>query len=99
MEDLTGIGTAKQKMHKLVLMGRHTSNLSGVVDVLSFDPNEILMETEQGMLMIKGNDLHVSRLNLDKGEVDVEGRVDSFTYSENTSYGNKGESILARLFK
>ena len=65
----------------------------------SFDVNEILLETEQGMLMIRGSELHVSRLSLDKGEVDIDGRIDSFTYSETVGYGAKGESILARLFK
>ena len=49
--------------------------------------------------MIKGTELHVSRLSLDKGEVDVDGRIDSFTYSESVGYGAKGESLLARLFK
>jgi len=51
------------------------------------------------MLMIKWEDLHVSRLTLDKGEVDVDGKIDSFTYSEVTGYGSKGESLLSRLFK
>ena len=60
---------------------------------------EVLLETEQGMLMIKGNDLHVSRLMLDKGEVDVDGKIDSLTYSESAGYGAKGESLFARLFK
>ena len=82
-----------------MLTNRRTCTISGVNDVLSFDVNEILLETEQGMLMIKGNELHVSRLSLEKGEVDIDGRVDSFTYSENAGYGAKGESILARLFK
>ena len=49
--------------------------------------------------MIKGNELHVNRLTLDKGEVDVDGRIDSFTYSEQSSLGSKGESLLSRLFK
>lgn len=49
--------------------------------------------------MIKGTELHVSRLSLDKGEVDVDGRIDSFTYSETAGYGARGESLLARLFK
>ena len=57
------------------------------------------LETEQGMLMIKGNDLHVNRLTLDKGEVDVDGRIDSFTYSEQSGVAGKGESFLSRLFK
>lgn len=96
MEDLNNVN---RKPHKLMLTNRRTCNISGVNDVLSFDVNEILLETEQGMLMIKGNELHISRLSLDKGEVDVDGRIDSFTYSEATGYGTKGESILARLFK
>lgn len=73
--------------------------MTGVSDVLSFDVNEIILETDQGMLMIKGKDLHVNRLTLEKGEVDIEGKVDSFTYSEQIGTGNKGESLLARLFK
>lgn len=95
MEDLTN---GKQRQHRCMLTNRNICNLSGVVDVLSFDLNEILLETDQGMLMIKGNDLHVNRLSLDKGEVDVEGRVDSLTYSEG-GYGKSGESFLAKLFK
>ena len=82
-----------------MLTNRRTCSISGVNDVLSFDVNEILLETEQGMLMIKGTELHVSRLSLDKGEVDVDGRIDSFTYSETAGYGARGESLLARLFK
>ena len=37
-------------------------------DVLSFDLSEILLVTDQGMLLIKGSDLHVNRLTLEKGE-------------------------------
>ena len=87
------------KSHRILLNNRRTGTVSGVTDVISFDIAEILLETEQGMLMIKGSELHVSRLSLDKGEVDVDGRIDSFTYSENAGYGAKGESLLARLFK
>ena len=96
MEDLNNIN---KRAHKLMLTNRRTCTISGVNDVLSFDVNEILLETEQGMLMIKGNELHVSRLSLDKGEVDIDGRIDSLTYSETAGYGAKGESLLARLFK
>lgn len=42
------------KAHKLVVNNRKTSTVTGVLDVLSFDLNEILLETEQGMLMVKG---------------------------------------------
>ncbi|GFI44736.1 spore protein YabP [Lachnospiraceae bacterium] len=96
MEDLNNIN---KRVHKLILNNRRSCNLTGVNDVLSFDENEIILETEQGMLMIKGNELHVNRLTLDKGEVDIDGRIDSFTYSEQSSMGAKGESLLSRLFK
>lgn len=87
------------KSHKILLANRHTGNFSGVVDVLSFDVAEILLETEQGMLMIKGNDLHVNRLTLEKGEVDIEGRIDSLVYSDGANHSGKNESLLGRLFR
>lgn len=96
MEDNTSIN---KKAHKLILNNRRTGNLTGVSDVLSFDENEIILETDQGMLMMKGKELHVSRLMLDKGEVDVDGRIDSVTYSEQGSRAERTESLLGRLFK
>ena len=94
MEDLS-----KQRMHKLNLSNRRTCNINGVSDVLSFDVNEILLETEQGLLTIKGADLHVNRLTLEKGEVDIEGRIDSLVYSEVSGFSKQGESLLSKLFK
>ena len=74
------------KAHKLILSNRRTGTITGVADVISFDISEVLLETEQGMLMIKGADLHVNRLTLEKGEIDIEGRIDSLAYSEVTSF-------------
>lgn len=96
MEDLNSVN---KRAHKMTLLNRRTCNLTGVSDVLSFDVNEIILETDQGMLMIKGSELHVNRLMLDKGEVDIEGKIDSFTYSEQAGIGTKSESFLTRLFK
>lgn len=88
-----------QKMHKLVVNNRQSSMVTGVLDVLSFDLNEILLETEQGMLMVKGSDLHVNRLSLEKGEVDLSGSIDSVAYSDVGIQGKKGDKLLAKLFK
>lgn len=87
------------KSHKVLLANRKSGAFSGVVDVLSFDVAEILLETELGMLLIKGHDLHVNRLSLEKGEIDIEGRIDSLTYSDVKSAGKQAESFLGRLFK
>ncbi len=96
MEELNG-GSAHT--HKVTMTNRRSLLVNGVNDVLSFDVHEILLETEQGMLMVKGNELHVSRLTLEKGEVDIDGRIDSFTYSDVAGSGHKNESFLTRLFR
>jgi sporulation protein YabP len=88
-----------QKNHKLVVNNRKTSMVTGVLDVLSFDLNEILLETEMGMLMIKGSDLHVNRLSVEKGEVDLSGNIDSIAYSSVNQAAKSGENFLAKLFK
>ena len=87
------------KTHKVLLQNRKSGSFSGIVDVLSFDVAEILLETELGMLLIKGHDLHVNRLTLEKGEVDIEGRIDSLTYSDVKTAGKQAQSVLGRLFK
>ncbi len=96
MEDLNSLN---KRTHKISMSNRRNVSITGVNDVLSFDVKEVLLETELGMLMLKGSDLHIGRLTLDKGEVDVEGKIDSLTYSEHDSFAKKGESILGKLFK
>ncbi len=88
----------KAQNHKLVVNNRKNSMVTGVLDVLSFDLNEILLETEQGMLMVKGTDMHVNRLNLEKGEVDLSGNIDSIAYSEAHAGRAQGEHFFAKLF-
>ena len=96
MEELN----SRAGQHRISLGIREVCAIYGVSDVLSFDVGEVLLETEQGMLMIRGSELHVSRLTLEKGEVDIDGRIDSLTYSEQTaSAGSKAESLLSRLFR
>jgi len=93
------LNQVQKKPHKLAIANRKSAAITGVTDVLAFDLHEVLLETTQGMLMIRGDDLHISRLTLEKGEVDVEGRIDSLTYSDTGGYGGKNGTFLSRLFK
>ncbi len=96
MEDVRNVNT---KGHRIALNNRGNGLITGVNAVISFDPNEVLLETEQGVLLIKGSELNVTKLTLDKGEVEVDGRIDSFTYSD-MKPGTKGENgLFERLFK
>lgn len=87
-------------LHKVNMLDRKSITLSGINDVLSFDEAEVLLDSNQGMLSIKGEQLHVNRLSLEKGEVDVDGRIDSVVYKgEHLEKTKKGSNMLARLFR
>lgn len=84
--------------HRLSLQDRKALSLCGIVDVIRFDLNEVLLETEIGMLHIKGADLHVTRLSLEKGEVEMEGTIDSLGYSDTPDFEKAGGGLFGRLF-
>ena len=67
--------------------------------MISFDAGEIILETALGLLMIKGNELHMSHLTLEKGEINVDGNIDSLTYSESQKASKQAEKIWGRLFR
>ena len=85
--------------HKIILNNRNQGNLTGILDVISFDENTIVLDTDMGLLTIKGKDLHVNRLSLEKGEVDLSGNIDSIAYSSVTPQAKQGDSFLTKLFK
>ena len=87
------------KNHRIELSNRKTLLITGVKDVQSFDEQEILLETEQGMLLIRGSKLHIGRLSIERGETDVDGRVDSLIYTELKSPAKSGKSLLERMFR
>ena len=67
--------------------------ITGVQDIHSFNENEVLLLSEAGKILLKGEQLHVRNLNLEKGEAEVEGRVDSLLYLTKNTH-KKDESIL-----
>ena len=85
--------------HKLVMQNREKVDLTGITEVVSFDNKEIELETVEGAVRFAGEGLHVKRLTLEKGEVDIEGRIDSLAYSDVKTPGKQAESFLGRLFK
>ena len=68
--------------HHLILEDRGRLTVSGVEDVESFDENTIVMNTAQGTLVVRGEELHIEKLSLDGGELQVDGRVEALTYEE-----------------
>lgn len=76
---------------------RERVRIGGVLEVLSFDEEGIMLETVCGMLLLKGTGLHMGKLDLDTGDVTVDGTVDNVTYSDG-SFTEK-HSFLGKLFR
>ena len=83
-----------RRPHHLDLMNRGTGSVTGIQDVVAFDENQIVLDTDMGLLTVKGKGLHVSRLTLEKGEVDIEGTVDSLVYSYQRDLQEAGRIAL-----
>lgn len=82
--------------HRIILGRRKQGSITGVRDVIAFDAKEVVLDTEEGMLTIRGSELHVNRLSVEKGELELEGQIDSLIYSAGKSQTR--ESLIARLF-
>ena len=85
----------KEMPHTVILEGREKLSISGVIDVQSFDEEQVLLETVRGMLVVRGQGLHVERLQLEAGELIVEGEVGLVEYDD--SVQPRG-GLLVRLF-
>ena len=68
-------------IQNLILENRSKLSISGVLDVLSFDDQVVIVETELGLLTIKGENLRINKLSIDTSEVIVEGDISYMAYS------------------
>ena len=85
-------------IQNLILENREKLSISGVLDVLSFDDQVVIVETELGLLTIKGENLRINKLSLDTSEVVVEGQIYNLVYSEN-DFDKKSSGFLNKIFK
>lgn len=86
-------------IQNLVLENREKLSISGVLDVLSFDDQLVIVETELGLLNIKGENLRINKLSIDTSEVVIEGDIYSMIYSEKDTSKKGTTSLLGKIFK
>lgn len=82
--------------HNCILEDRRTLSVSGVNDVGSFDEQAIVASTDLGELTIRGDKLHITRLSLEIGELQVEGNIAALTYQD---IAPKGTSFWGKVFR
>ena len=84
--------------HNIILEDRKSLSVSGVNDIDSFDENYIVLFTELGELTVKGRNLHISKLNVDTGELTMDGEIIAIYYNEETAKKSSG-GMFAKMFR
>ena len=97
IEDKKNNNLESRILQNLILENREILNLTGVLDVLSFDDQVVILETELGLLTVKGENLKINKLNIDTAEVIVDGKISDLSYSDSQEKDDK--SFLSKIFK
>lgn len=89
-------GTTQE--HDVVMRGRKLLEITGVKQVESFDNEEFLLETVMGFLAIKGQNLQMKNLDVDKGIVSIKGKIFDLVYLDE-HHGEKAKGFFSKLFR
>ncbi|MBE3102103.1 MAG: sporulation protein YabP [Firmicutes bacterium] len=89
----------RNRSHSILMENREKATITGVEDVDSFDETTVLLVTDLGFITLHGIDLHISKLNLEEGQLIVEGEITGVEYSDNDGLRNKGGGFFSKLFR
>ncbi|MBD7939347.1 MULTISPECIES: sporulation protein YabP [Cytobacillus] len=84
--------------HDVIMRGRRLLDITGVKQVESFDNEEFLLETVMGFLAIKGQNLQMKNLDVDKGIVSIKGKIFDLVYLDD-QHGEKAKGLFSKLFR
>ncbi|HLO10638.1 MAG TPA: sporulation protein YabP [Pseudoneobacillus sp.] len=84
--------------HDVIMRGRRLLDITGVKQVESFDNEEFLLETVMGILAIRGQNLQMKNLDVDKGIVSIKGKIFDLVYLDE-HHGEKAKGFFSKLFR
>lgn len=99
IDERKNINTTTNVIQNLILENRKKLSISGVNDVLSFDDQVVMIETELGLLTVKGENLRINKLSIDTSEVIVEGEISFLSYSDKEQEKQKSGGFISKIFK
>lgn len=97
MESKKGNNIEENKSN-ISIVDRKKLHVTGVYEVISFNEDEIILSTSLGGLNIKGSNLKMNKLDVNNGELNIAGTINSCIYKDD-KIKNKKDTILGRLFK
>lgn len=90
-----------RKVHNVVLYNRRQMTVAGVIRVDNFNESVIVLVTEVGQMTVEGLNLHISKLSLETGDMNIDGEITGLFYSNDAVDAASGKSskFLSKLFK
>ena len=85
----------KRAPHRLLISDRRLLTLNGVIDVVDFSDRCLTLNTEEGYIVIDGNNMRIENLASDSGEITVNGEFNGFYYKSDA----ERKSFFGKLFK
>ena len=82
--------------HNIIMENRRQLTITGVMDIDSFDEHSVILFTDLGELTIKGEALHINRIDVDTGDLLMEGDIAQLYYTDNQP--QKG-GFFSKLFR
>lgn len=90
-------GNSVKIPHDIILNSRNKLSINGIKEIVNFDENTVSLKTVCGDLIIDGEDIHINVLNIEKGEIEMTGKITGLTYYDHV--GNERHSLLSKIFR
>ncbi len=74
------LGKLRPRAHSVHINNRMRVSITGVLDVESFNEQDVMLLTEAGPLNLVGTGMHLARLNLEDGQISIEGEILALDY-------------------
>ena len=90
-----------KKAHNVVIQSRRQMSLTGVIKVENFNDKIIVLDTDMGQMTIEGDNLHINKLLLESGDLNIDGNISGIFYSDivNNGEGKKQNGFFSKLLK
>lgn len=86
--------------HQVLLVNRQNVEITGVINIDSFDAREFTLQTTSGVLSVRGDNLHIKTLSLENGLVSIEGSIFDIAYMDEGFHpAGRAKGLLSKLFK
>lgn len=99
MEDITKLNQRNSKTHNITINNREDIKMTGIIDVLSFDEELVICQSDIGVLVLKGMNLHVKKLDLDNSILELNGYLTGLQYEQDHVLSKNKSSIFTKIFK